>query len=74
MSILENLKGALPEWSKISVRELPNKIEYEIHIQPTITDDEHFELMVEIKKACDGKFLERYTKEIGEHFYIYTKK
>jgi hypothetical protein len=74
MSILENLKEVLPEWSKISVRELPNKIEYEIHIQPTITDDEHFKLMVNIKQACQGKFLERYTKEIGEHFYIYTKK
>ena len=56
MSILENLKGALPEWSKISVRELPNKIEYEIHIQPTITYDEHFELMVEIKKPVMENF------------------
>jgi hypothetical protein len=74
MSILENLKEVLPEWTKINVRELPYKIEYEIHIQPTITEDEHFELTPKLKEACQGKFLERYTKEIGEHFYIYTKK
>lgn len=74
MSILENLKEVLPEWTKINVRELPYKIEYEIHIQPTITEDEHFELTPKLKDACQGKFLERYTKEIGEHFYIYTKK
>jgi hypothetical protein len=74
MSILENLKEVLPEWSKITVKELPYKIEYEIYIQPTITDEEHYELTPRLKKACEGKYMERYTKEIGEHFYIYTKK
>ena len=74
MSILENLKEVLPEWTKIQVRELPNKVEYEIHIQPTITDEEHYELTPRLKQACEGKYMERYTKEIGEHFYIYTKK
>ena len=74
MSIIENLKEVLPEWSKTTVKELPNKIEYEIQIQPTLTEDEHFDLTPHLKKACQGKYMERYTKEIGEHFYIYTKK
>ena len=74
MSILQNLKEVLPSWAEVKEKELPNKMEYEIIIQPTITDDEHFALNVTMKKACQGKFIERYTKEIGEHFFIYTKK
>ena len=56
------------------IRDRPGKMEYEIIIQPTITDDEHYALTEDIKKACDGKFTGRHTKEIGEHFFIYTKK
>jgi hypothetical protein len=74
MSILQNLKEVLPSWAEVKEKELPNKMEYEIIIQPTITDDEHFALSNAMKKACEGKFIERYTKEIGEHFFIYTKK
>ena len=74
MSVLDNLKQVLPEWTKITVTELPYKIKYEIHIQPTITDDEHYGLTPKLKEACEGKYLERYTEEIGELFYIYTKK
>jgi hypothetical protein len=74
MSILENLKEVLPSWAEVREKELPNKMEYEIFIQPTITEDEHFALSNTMKKACKGKFIERYTKEIGEHFFIYTKK
>jgi hypothetical protein len=74
MSILQNLKEVLPSWAEVKEKELPNKMEYEIIIQPTITDDEHFDLSNAMKKACEGKFIERYTKEIGEHFFIYTKK
>jgi hypothetical protein len=74
MSILQNLKEVLPSWAEVKEKELPNKMEYEIIIQPTITDDEHFALSNPMKKACEGKFIERYTKEIGEHFFIYTKK
>jgi hypothetical protein len=74
MSILNNLKEVLPAWAVVTEKELPYKMEYEIQIQPTLTDDEHFELTPLLRKACQGKYLERYTKEIGEHFYIYTKK
>jgi hypothetical protein len=74
MSILQNLKEVLPSWAEVKEKELPNKMEYEIFIQPTITEDEHFALSNTMKKACGGKFIERYTKEIGEHFFIYTKK
>jgi hypothetical protein len=74
MSILQNLKEVLPSWAEVKEKELPNKMEYEIFIQPTITEDEHFALSNTMKKACEGKFIERYTKEIGEHFFIYTKK
>jgi len=74
MSILENLKEVLPSWAEVKEKELPYKMEYEIQIQPTLTEDEHFALTKDIKKACQGKFMERYTKEIGEHFFIYTKK
>jgi hypothetical protein len=49
-------------------------MEYEIKIQPTLDEDEHFALTNDLKKACQGKYIERYTKEIGEHFFIYTKK
>jgi hypothetical protein len=74
MSILSNLKEVLPTWAVVTEKELPYKMEYEIQIQPTLTEDEHFELTPHLKKACQGKYMERYTKEIGEHFYIYTKK
>ena len=74
MSILENLKEVLPSWAEVKEKELPYKMEYEIKIQPTLDEDEHFALTEPIKKACNGKYMERYTKEIGEHFYIYTKK
>ena len=33
-----------------------------------------FALTNDLKKACQGKYIERYTKDIGEHFFIYTKK
>jgi hypothetical protein len=49
-------------------------MEYEIKIQPTLDENEHFALTEPLKKACNGKYMERYTKEIGEHFFIYTKK
>jgi hypothetical protein len=49
-------------------------MEYEIKIQPTLDEDEHFALTNDLKKACQGKYIERYTKDIGEHFFIYTKK
>jgi hypothetical protein len=71
---LNNLKEVLPTWAVVTEKELPYKMEYEIQIQPTLTDDEHFELTALLRKACQGKYLERYTKDIGEHFYIYTKK
>ena len=74
MSILENLKEVLPSWSEVKERELPYKMEYEIKIQPTLDEDEHFALTDDLKKACQGKYIERYTKDIGEHFFIYTKK
>ena len=74
MTILENLKEVLPSWTKINVKEFPYKIEYEIIIQPTLDEEEHFNLTPKLREACQGKYLERYTKEIGEHFFIYTKK
>ena len=74
MSILENLKEVLPSWAEVKEKELPYKMEYEIKIQPTLDEDEHFALTSELKKACQGKYIERYTKDIGEHFFIYTKK
>ena len=74
MSILENLKKVLPSWAEVKEKELPHKMEYEIKIQPTLDEEEHFALTNDLKNACDGKYMERYTQEIGEHFFIYTKK
>jgi len=74
MSILENLKEVLPSWAEVKEKELPYKMEYEIKIQPTLDENEHFALTEPLKKACNGKYMERYTKEIGEHFFNYTKK
>ena len=71
MSILENLKEVLPEWTKISVRELPYKIEYEIHIQPTITEDEHFELTPKLKELDTVQAFES-DDEVG-HFFVNLK-
>ena len=74
MSILENLKEVLPSWAEVKEKELPYKMEYEIKIQPNLDENEHFALTEPLRKACNGKYMERYTKEIGEHFFIYTKK
>jgi hypothetical protein len=74
MTILENLKEVLPSWAVVTQKELPYKMEYEIKLQPTLDEDEHFALTPKLKEACQGKFMERYTVDIGEHFYIYTKK
>jgi hypothetical protein len=74
MSILENIKEVLPPWAEVKEKELPYKMEYEIKIHPILDEDEHFALTNDLKKACNGKYIERYTQEIGEHFFIYTKK
>ena len=74
MSILKNIKEVLPSWAEVKEKELPYKMEYEIKIQPNLDENEHFALTEPLRKACNGKYMERYTKEIGEHFFIYTKK
>ena len=51
MTILENLKEVLPSWAVVTQKELPYKMEYEIRLQPTLDEDEHFALTPKLKEA-----------------------
>ena len=66
MSILENLKEVLPSWAEVKEREVPHKMEYEIKIQPTLDEDEHFALTNDIKKACQGKYIDDWLESLKE--------